>query len=902
MLVRLRMFLSRALSAARGGRQDDTDFREELQNHIEILTQENLDHGMCAAEAQRQARIALGGVTQLRETQRATRGFPWIESIGQDLRYAFRMLLHSPGFTLIAVLSLALGIGANTAIFSLINSVMLRMLPVERPQELVQVQRMEPGRTPGGSLTNALWEAFRDQQDVFSSTFAWSNWEFDLAQGGTSRHVAGLVASGDYFDSLGITPALGRVFGQADDHRGCPQIAVLNYPFWKSHYAAAESAVGSTLMLNGQPFQVIGVNEPGFYGMEVGKTYDVAIPLCSSIVFDKRNIESRSRWWLTAAGRVKNGITPEQLAARLKLLSPAIAAAAAPDWKGDDQQSFRKSIFAPTPAWNGTSDWGLRKRFAGPLNILMTIVAMVLLIACANIAGLLLARATGRGREIAIRAALGASRGRLLRQLLTESMLLSLLGAGFGLLFARWCSELLAKSISTGRNPIHLDLSLDGRVLGFTAAATVITGIMMGLLPALRSTRVELTHAMKGCQPGVGEMHARSGASKWIVGSQVALSLVLLISGGLLLRTFLKLLTSDMGFDRSSVLVVMAKTPWFAADTAKLTVDQRTRVNREIAERLRVLPGVTAVAQAFVTPFDDDNYWENIQSDLPNTPANESSSFNFVGPGYLATIGTPLLAGRDFNENDTKNSQSVVIINETVARSYFPGVNPLGRTLVWGEKKISAMVVGIMKDSKYESLRAKTPNAVFLPAPQAPDRNSAANEFVLRTAVPTASLIPTIQRLVHDVNKDLPLEFHTLTQQVQDNLVQERLMAMLSGFFGALAVMLAMIGLYGVLSYGVGQRQAEFGIRMALGAKPESILRLVMREVVLVLIGGIAAGVAISLATVKLLQQMLYGLQARDLTTMMMAIGLLSIMALLAGYLPARRATRVDPMVALRYE
>ncbi|MGH9791779.1 MAG: FtsX-like permease family protein, partial [Candidatus Acidiferrales bacterium] len=552
-----------------------------------------------------------------------------------------------------------------------------------------------------------------------------------------------------------------------------------------------------------------------------------------------------------------------------------------------------------------TGPSALRRRFGEPLRMLMAGVALVLLIGCANIASLMLARATTRAKEIAIRTALGASRSRVVRQLLTESVLLSSLGAALGLLFARLGSGLIVQNLATGGNRVFVDVSLDGRILGFTAGVAVLTGILVGLVPAVRSTRVSLIAATKSRQIAGSERRSRFHAGKWIVGGQLALSLVLLIGGGLLLHTFVKLLTLDAGFDLNNVLLVTVKAPWFAADTVKMAPEQRAAAYDEIGGRLRAIPGVISVARSFTTPIGSDNWYTSISADAANVPTGEQATayFNFVTPGYFTTLRTPLLAGRDFDQRDTKNASPVAIVNESLTRRFFPGVKALGRSMSFRRagQPVLVEIVGIVKDSKYQSLREVTPPTVFLPALQAPPGGEAA-EFVVRTSTPPSALIPTIQRALVDVNREFTLKFHSLAEQVADNLVQERLLATLSAFFGALALLLAMIGLYGVLNYLVTNRQTEFGIRMALGAAPASILGLVMRDVAIIVVGGVASGLAVALASVKLLQRMLFGLEPRDPLTMVTAVCLLSAMALLAGYLPARRAARVGPMIALRSE
>jgi predicted permease len=822
----------------------------------------------------------------------------------QDLRYGLRMLAKNPGFTAMAVLTLALGIGANTAIFSLIDTVMLRSLPVQKPQELVEMRRYQPrwGGEASPAFTNPFWEQVRDRQDIFSGVFAWGDGSFDLAQGGAVQTANGIFVSGGYFPTLGVRPAAGRLFGVADDQRGCPAVAVLSYSFWQSHYRGDPNAVGDTLSLDHHPFQIIGASAPGFYGVEVGQKFDVAVPICIAAIFDGKEsrLDIRSWWWLRIVGRVKPGIGPDQLKARLNVLSPRISAAAVPqNWDSQGQQDFLKQSLVTFPAATGIS--GLRRQFREPLEILMAVVGLVLLIACANIASLMLARATVRNKEIAVRQALGASRPRLIRQLLTECVLLSSIGALLGMFLAQCGPTLLVRYISTAKNQVFLDLSLDGRVLAFATAIAVLTGLLFGILPAFRSTRVPLTAAMKS--RGYIEGHGRLRSGKWIVASQVALSLVLLVAAGLFLRSFAKLATLDIGFDRHNVLVVNANIK-----AANVPPEQRLATYQEIEGRLRALPGVVSASRSWNTPISGYQWDQYIQADSPNPPTGEASDayLNSISPAYFEALRTPILGGRAFNDHDTKTAPRVAIVNQTLARKFFAGLNPIGRYFrteeASGKLAPPIQIVGLVKDSKYESLREEAYPTVFFPiAQQAPGHDDAEN-IELRTAIPPSSLVSTVQNAVAGVNKAISLDFHTLAEQVNDSLVEERMLALLSGFFGGLALLLAMIGLYGTLSYLVTQRQTEFGVRMALGAQPGSILRLVMQDVVVVLAGGLAAGFSISLASVQLLQKMLFGFGPRDPVTMAAAVGTLSAVAFIAAYLPARRAAKVDPMVALRYE
>jgi putative ABC transport system permease protein len=844
----------------------------------------------------------------------------------QDLRYALRMLRKSPGFTAVAVLTLALGIGANTAIFSLIDAVMLRMLPVNRPDELLQLERQDPRYADVGSpsfsnplsllwsggaspdFSNPLWEQVRDQQNVFSGVFAWANDRFDLARGGTVQPADGSFVSGDFFTTLGLRPAAGRLIAGSDDYRGCPPVALLSYGFWQGHYGGPSGAVGSTLSLNDHPFEIIGVAPPGFYGMDVGRESEVFVPICTSGILGAPSLEARSMWWLNVAGRIKPGISRAQLSARLQALSPRIFTAALPPyWPADEQRSFVKEKLEVTSAATGTSV-ALRQQFDQPLQVLMAIVAFVLLIACANVASLMLTRGVAREKEIAVRHALGASRWRLIKQLLTECMLISLMGAIVGFLFARWGTVLLIRSISIhnfyalGNIPVLLNLSLDGRVLGFTAAVAILTAALFGILPSLRSTGVSLTSAMKGSRTIEFDRPARFRSRKLIVASQVAFSLVLLVAAGLLLRSFAKLATLDPGFDPKNVLIVYPNL-W----QAKVPRDRRPTTLDQIQNRLRALPGVLSASRSSVTPAEVSYGAHDVHTEWSKsfTDAESLSMSVNVSPEYFGTLRMQFVAGRDFNGGDTATSPMVAIIDQTAARRFFPALDPVGRTFwidgIAGQPGPPIEVVGIVRDAKYQSLREQIHPTVFFPATQAPDL-LVADAFELRTAIQPTALISSVQAAVASVNSGISLEFHTLAQQVSDSMVQERLLAQLSGLFGFLALSLALIGLYGTVSYLVAQRQREFGIRMALGAEPGSILRLILRDVFSVVAVGLLAGVAVSLTATRLLQQLLFRIGPRDSVTLVVAVAALSMIALVAGYLPGRRATKIEPIEALRYE
>ncbi len=883
----------------------DEELDEELRTHFETQVDKYVNSGLLRDEAVRRANLEFGGLDQIKEECQDARGVRLIETTIQDIRYGARMLRKNPVFTAVAVATLALGIGANTAIFSLLNSVMLRFLPVEKPEELVQVARRSPrgGNEAVGSFTNPIWEQLRDQHDVFSALFSWGGAQFDLSQSGEARYVNGLWISGDFFRALGVQPALGRLIALTDDRRGCTGAAVLSYSFWQEHFGGAESVLESTISLDNHVFPIIGVAAPGFYGIEVGMKFDVALPVCASATFDgaQPRLDHRSWWWLHFMGRVKPGLDTDQVNAQLAVVSPRIfAATVPPNWDPEGQKNYLKWSLTAEPAATGTSF--LRQQFGQPLNVLMAVVGMVLLIACANIASLMLARSAARSREIAVRRALGASRLRLIRQLLTECLMLSAAGAVLGILFARWGSMLLVRFISTGRDRVFLDLSHDWRTLGFTATVAVVTGLLFGVLPAIRSTGVSLASAMRSSQAVASEHRAQFHPGRWIVASQMALSLVVLVAAGLFLRSFVKLITLDIGFDRANVLMMQTE-----GRTAGIPAEKWAATWDEIERRLSSLAGVVSVSRSVMTPISGNEWNQSLHSDAPNAPAGDASLtyFNSVSPGYFRTLRIQFLAGRDFNVQDSATAPKVAIVNQTLARRFYPDLDPVGRffRLEEDQGKLGAPIeiVGVVGDSKYVSLREETYPCAYFPLTQEPGFGGGSN-FMIRTSIRPSSVLPFIQESVAGVDKSISLQFNTLARQVDDSLVQERVLATLSCFFGGLALLLATIGLYGAISYMVTQRQTEFGIRIALGAARGSILRLVLRNVAAILIAGVATGLVISLLVVQVLQKLLFGLAARDTLTLALAAAALSLVALVAGYLPARRATRVEPIVALRYE
>ncbi len=830
-----------------------------------------------------------------------TSGF--FRDIPADLRYAIRIFRASPGFAAVAILSLALGIGANTAIFSLIDAVMLKTLPVSHPEELLQLTMGDNS----GVFTNPIWEQVRDRQDVFSGVFAYFAPTFNLAKGGEVDNIRGIWASGDYFATLGVRAVLGRTFTPAEDRRGCSGRAVLTYDFWQKRYAGSADVLDKTISLDGHSFPIIGVTEPGFSGVDVGTRGDVIIPICTEpqIHTDRSALDARSWWWLRVIGRPKPGIGEKQVQARLKVLAPEIFAATVPqNWRSDGKASYLKRTFATRAAANGISF--VRSEYRLALLTLMGVVGLVLLIACANVANLLLARAAARRREMAIRLALGAARSRLIRQLLTESLLLALSGAALGILFAQWGTKLLVGLLSAHGDPVFLNLTIDVRVLAFTAGIAIATGLLFGLAPAWRGTRVAPQEAMKENSRGViggGAGRSRFAIGKVLVMGQVALSLVLLVGAGLMVGTFRTLATLDTGFDRDRVLLVDSDFR-----NAHVPKERLTAGYEQALERIRAIPGVASASDSTLTPVGHSSWNEEllIEGFAPKNEDDAVAWFNRVSPRYFETLGTRLLAGRDFNSSDRSGAIEVAIVNAAFAKHFFGDASPVGKFYrTHGSPNDSApvQIVGVVANSKYNNLREAAQEIVYVPMAQN-DSPTPYLSFELRAAggIPASSLIAGVKAVMEQENRNVNLEFRTLAVQLAESLNRERLLATLSGFFGGLALLLAAIGLYGVMSYSVARRKNEIGIRMALGAEQARVLRMVLSEVAILVGFGVIAGTAAALAATRLVATFLYGLKPRDPMTVLLAASVLIAVAVLAGYLPARRASRLDPMTALREE
>ncbi len=818
--------------------------------------------------------------------------------LAQDLRYAVRSFRQSRTLTAAAILSLALGIGANTAIFSILDAVLLRYLPVDRPEELRQLQI-----GTNTSFTHPIFAELSRQQDVFRGVFAWTGSRFNISDGGESRYLDGMMASGGIFNTLGVRPHRGRLFDDSDNRRGGGPggpVAVISHAFWQGHFGGAEDAIGKRLRLHDVDFTVVGVTPPAFFGVEVGDSFDVLIPLgCEPLIRKRSGLDERSFWWLNVMGRPQPGLAPEQLNARLKALSQGIfEATMPPDWEPGEKAEYRSNVLSSSAAGTGTSD--LRERYGAALWLLMAITGLVLLIACANIANLLLSRGEARQREIAVRLALGASRGRLLRQLLTESLLLSLAGAALGIGVARWAANLLVWLLSTPRSRVFLDLALDWRLLAFSAALAVLTAVLCGLAPALRATRVDPHAALKS---GARSVSARFGFGKALVGLQVALSLILVAGAGLFLRTFLGLAWLDPGFDRENVL-----TARVSFDRAALSPEREQLAFDELLRQARSLPGVELAALAALTPVSG-MMWNNeifVKGFTPQGPRERVAYVNAVSSQYFRTLGMKLLSGRDLADTDTPNAPRVAVVNQQFARKFFGGADPVGRAFSKrGDKPGSQdlyQVVGLVGDAKYGSLRDEVPPTIFLAQVQeVKPKMFGGLTLIARTPQQTAAL-GAIRDAAVQVHPRVSLEFRTLASQVDGNLRQERLLASIASAFAVLALLLAGVGLYGMMSYLVERRRSEIGIRMALGAGASNVRGLILRDALVVSVLGLAVGLVATAALSRLLGKLIFGVRPGDPATLAAAAAVLLVTALAAGLGPAVRASRLDPMRALREE
>jgi putative ABC transport system permease protein len=828
-------------------------------------------------------------------------------SFWQDLRYNLRLLRLSPGFTIVAILTLALGIGANTAIFQLISAIRLRSIPVKDPQELGTVRIADRHWGSGqfssqySQLTFAMWQEIRKRQEGFAEIAAFSDRRFNLSTGGEVRYARAIQVSGDFFRVLGVNPLRGRLLGPSDDQPGCGIGGVdLSYAFWQRNFGGDPSILGKRINLDGNSFEVLGITPPAFKGISIGDSFDVAIPLCAEPVLSPRNnrLTIRHAWWLATIGRLKPGWTIARAGAQINAITPAILQETIPPfYDAEATKKFLAYKLSAFPADTGFSR--LREDSETPLWLLLGISGLVLLIACANLANLMLARASARERQITIRQALGATRGRMIRDLLSESVLLALAGAACGLFLAFAVSRLLVAFISTSDNQIFLDLGMDWRVLAFTTALAVLTTILFGLAPAFRATRAEPATLLQSGSRGMSAGRERFGLRRILVVSQVGLSVVLLMGALLFARSLRNLVILDAGFQQSGILIT-------SVDFKRLQLpeDRFADYKREIVKHISSIPGVESAAAAMLIPFGGDTWNDNVITEDSDQDKG-SAWINYLGSGYFHTIGTPLLAGRDFDDRDTANSVKVAIVNQAFARKMFKGADPVGKRFRIheppGEPRPLYEIVGVTGDNKFQDMHEEFKPFMYFPATQQ-EKPSPDDQILVKSSLPVTSLMASLKQTIADLNPGIDIEFSMFKTKIHDSLLQDELMATLSGFFGFLAAILAAIGLYGVMSYMVVQRTREIGIRMAIGAKRGDVVKMILSEAGVLTLAGLVIGSGLALGAAQAAKSMLYGLKPRDPLTLVLAIVTLSVVASLASFWPAYRASKLDPLTALRYE
>ena len=822
----------------------------------------------------------------MEEQCRDTRRTGWLEDFVKDTAYALRLFARSPGFALTAVLSLALGIGANTAIYSLVDTVLLRLLPVERPRELVFISTAGT-EGPSGAPPYPCFERLRKEASSFSGIAAFASDDLRVEVGGTVEQVFGQVASGDYFDLLGLKPAAGRLMTMADENLD-PPVAVIGYGYWQRRFGGAADAIGKTVQFRNRIYTIVGVTPPEFWGLQPGRQVDLTLPITG----DRQLLADSGAWWFDAVARLRPGASLRQAASESDTVFQS--------FMQDHKQSaeLRRKYFDHVelaPASRGLDR--LRTRFSKPLFSLWLIAGIILLIACANLGNLLLARGAARSREIAIRRATGAGAARLLRQLLTETLLLFVLGAGAGLFVAYAVVQAMVGFFAIGRSPILLDIHYDWRIAAFAAAVALVAGLLTGLVPAIRALRSDPHSSMKDGDARLAG--SRKTAGRFLISGQVSLSLVLLVLAVMFVRTMVNLRSVDLGFTAGHVLT-MSLDPAIAGDNSAVA---RQQFWSRVLERVRGLPGMRAASLSVLTPLSgrDTGKFVTVAGFQSRDEMDRIVHVNHVSEDYFRTFGMRLLAGRVFTSGDKQGAPKVSVINEAAARAYFAGHNPIGQTLDFGDSAVYH-IVGIVSDHKHMSLREPAPRFVYVSLWQPLDTNTRIT-LALASSQPRSTLTNMVVREVRAIQpQTLVSDVIGVQEQIDATLVSERLLSTLAAAFSALALLLAAIGLYGVLSYSVSRRMAEFGVRMALGASPGRLSWEVFRSVFIPVLPGLAAGVLAAFIAARAARGLLFEITPADTSSYLLAAALLAATAFLAAWIPAQRARSIDPTQALRHE
>ena len=820
--------------------------------------------------------------------------------VWQDLRYILRVLSKNPGFTTVAVLSLALGIGANTAIFTLINALLLRDLPVQHPEQLVQLRASRPdSKVP---FSYPMLRELERQQRVFTGLVGWGGggmWNLE-ANGVLTRELV-MSLTGNAYSELGVTPLLGRLFVPADsDPATAAQVAVLGYEFWQRRFAGSPAVVGKSIRIEGHPFTIVGVTRKWFAGMTPGEPLDVTVPITAIPMLEEGNrfqLESRSLLWLFVTARLKPGITIEQARSQLASVWPdVLRATASTDTPGPRRDRFLSMGLELSPAARGFST-GLRFNFVRPLYVLAAIVGFILLLACVNLANLMLARAAARGHELSVRVAIGASPWSLAQQVFTESLVLSLTGAALGLAFANWGSHFLVYLMTRNREvPVSYDLAPDPRVLALTVAVAVLTGILFALAPAWRASRQDpaaaLQHGTRALSGGPGQL------SRALMVTQVALSMVLLLAAGLLVSSFTRLHNLEFAFPKDRVLQISL----YPRPGGYQNLDIHA-YRQQLLERVAAFPGVSSVAFSDIS-FPEREPWHDAVVPAaadPSTAPHVNANAVEVSAGFFSTLNVPLLQGRAFDDGDDEHHPKVAIINQSLAKRLFPNADALGKLIHFSvtPEYQNLQVVGIAADARLINLRDPSSPVLYLSSLQTPRQWG---YLIVRTAESPESIAPAISKQIDSLGHEYAYSTKTVAEVASYELTEERITAMLSAFFAVLALLLASIGLYGLMSYAVTRRTREIGIRVALGAQQQNVLWIVLRETLALAILGLVIGIPCAIAACRLISSMLFGLSPSDLPTTMGVSILLLFVALIAGYLPARRASSIDPIVALHTE